>query len=318
MKQFLAIALTVLMAVMPGMVGAQNIPNPPPTNNAVSAASGPAGTVTTPSGLLINVSPGPVYCQGDMGLIGSTQFTLQANQFYHVVFDCSKNVLLAQQAAAIGPFQIELATAQAGASTVTTITDLRIPGQFPSTADGYFIVPPGACAWNQSGGTLVTNGLANVGASFLAVNQISTTTTTLTTVLSCQIAVPTKLNAGKGITINDVVLLYGPSTGTLQSCAAPAINQITVPTPGAAETPSTVTPVVIPGSLTVTPVVGSCNVTALTPGALYSEKVALGTPFNWVTDLTTLQFSQSFVGANAASEILYTAGLIVHYTYIPL
>lgn len=313
--------------------------------NPATTTTSQAGLVTNPSSnFIINVTGGPVVCYGsETFYMQPSQITLQANSTNLLVFSCIAPSAVYTKQAVTGPGssgttvgvptsllyadpqkgEIAMATIVCGSTNCGntangTITDNRSASNFPIVTDGYYIVPPGACAWNQSGGTLVTNGLANVGASFLPVNQISTTTTTLTAVLSCVIAVPSKLTAGKGVIIADVTLLYGPSTGTLQSCAAPSISTIALPTAGTSETPSTVTPVAISGALTVTPVVGSCNVTALTAGAMYTEKVALATPFNMSTDLQFLEFSQSFVGANAASEILYTGGLIVHYSYLPL
>jgi len=189
-----------------------------------------------------------------------------------------------------------------------------------ATSDNFYNVPPGACSWNQSGGTLVSNGLANVGTSFAVVNQISTTSTTLTAVLTCDIAPPSRVTGGKGIVISNAILEYGPSTGTLQSMALPTAGIIIMPAPGTSETPSTVAPVATGGTITTTPAVASANLTALTAGAFYSENITFGTPIVFSSSTGTpgkLQLSQSFVGASAASEILYSGDIVVYYISIP-
>jgi hypothetical protein len=183
--------------------------------------------------------------------------------------------------------------------------------------DGYFYVPPSACGFGSSGGTVTpatANGLLAVGASFLPVLQIATTTATETATLSCVFTVPSRLTAGKGVTVQNIVLAYAPSTGTLASCGTPTLGTITLPTPSTSETASTVTPVSAGGTLTPTPVVASCNATAVTAGQMYSEKVALGTPLSINTDLTDIVFTQAFVGPTTAQLTFYTGGLIVHYS----
>lgn len=183
--------------------------------------------------------------------------------------------------------------------------------------DGYFIIPPGACGFSSSGGTVTpatSNGILAVGASSVPVNQIATTTATETAVLSCIGSVPSRLTANKGIIINDVTLFYGNSTGNLASMATPTLGTITLPVASTSETPSTVTPVTAGGTLTITPAVASANLTALTAGAFYTEKVALATPLAINTDLTDIVFTQSFVGPTTAALTLYTGGLIVHYS----
>jgi len=214
-----------------------------------------------------------------------------------------------------------LATATTSSSGVTS---LQAPYQDVEglinvqTSDGYFFVPPGSCALNLSGGTLTgTNGLQIVGTSFTPVNLLATTTATETTTITCLITFNSRTTASKGMQVNDITLLYGNSVGATATCNAPTVSTITLPTAGAAETASTVAPVAVAGTLTVTPVVGSCNTTAVTAGQFYTEKVALNTAYAVSTDLTALLFQQSFVGPAAASYTLYTGGLIVHIANTP-
>jgi hypothetical protein len=191
-------------------------------------------------------------------------------------------------------------------------------------SDGVYHVPPGACGFGSSGGTITpatANGVISIGASFLNVNQIATTTGTETATLSCDITPPSRLTAGKGVTIAGLLLEYGNSTGVTGTCNAPTINAITLPVAGASETPSAVTPgsTTAGGTLTVTPVVGSCNTAAVTAGQLYSEGVSFGTPAVFNSSATApikLFFQQGFVGPASASYTLYTAGVDVYYNNV--
>lgn len=180
--------------------------------------------------------------------------------------------------------------------------------------DGYFIVTPGACAVKASASAGATNStLVAVGASFTPAIEGNTTAAATQTV-SCLINVPTRLTVGKGITIQNVVLEYGVVTTAFTSTTAPILSTITFPASGTSETPSTITPVAAPGTLTVLPVIGSANLTAQTAGAFYTEKVTLNTPLSVNTDLVNVLFQQGFVQSAGATSLLDVTGLIVHYS----
>lgn len=192
------------------------------------------------------------------------------------------------------------------------------------TGDNFYVVPLGACAWGSSGGTVTpstSQGLLAVGASLTNVLQIATTTGTETATLSCDIAPPSRLTTGKGITITSAIVEYGNSTGNLASMNLPTLSTITMPAPSTSETPSTVTPVGVGGTITTTPAVASANLTAVTAGAFYSEAVSVGTPLVYNSSLTTptkLILSQGFVGPSSASLTLYAGGVVVYYITNPL
>ena len=221
-------------------------------------------------------------------------------------------------AVANGNTLLALATTSSTGVTSLQASYQDIQGIFNAQQnDGYFFVPPGSCALAISGGTLTgTNGLQVVGTSNTPVNLAATTTATETTTVTCHITFNSRTTASKGMQLNDVTLIYGNSVGNTATCNAPTLNTITLPTPGAAETASPVAPVSI-GAVTVTPVVGSCNVTAITAGQFYSEKIALNSAYPVSTDFTDILFQQSFVGPAAASYTFYVGGLIAHVSNTP-
>lgn len=180
---------------------------------------------------------------------------------------------------------------------------------------GAFFVPPGACTFNVTGTAGTNNNLIiPTGASFTPALLASTTAAGASNdTLTCMVLPPTDLTAGRGITVNDVVVFYGVQTTALTSLGAPTLGTITFPAAGTAETPSAVAPVTA-GAVTVTPVVGSANLGLTTAGAFFSEKVALNTPVTFTTDLQYLYFAQIFAQSAAAAQIVNVPGLVVHYS----
>lgn len=200
-----------------------------------------------------------------------------------------------------------------------TLATLNFAGG--SATDGYFIVPAASCGFRTSGTAGATNNtIVNDGASFTPVIQGSSTAAGASNnTLTCNVIIPTRLTAGKGITITDITVAYGVQTTALTSLGAPTISTITLPTPGTAETASTVTPVAIAPALTVTPVVGSANLGLTTAGSYFTEKVAIASPFLALnSDLTLVQFAQVFAQSAAAAQLISVPGLIVHYNVNPL
>lgn len=186
----------------------------------------------------------------------------------------------------------------------------------PTVNDGFYFAPASNCSISQASGTETVASVLKVSGNIQVIQETTTTTTATHTVI-CAVTVPTKLTAGHGVTINDVTLLYGNSTGTIATCNAPTVGTQTAPTAGTSETAASAT-LVTAGAVTVTPVVGSCNTTAVSAGQVYSEKIALTTPLALNTDMTTLYVTQSFVGPTNATFTLNIAGLDVHYTNVPL
>lgn len=185
-------------------------------------------------------------------------------------------------------------------------------GGATGATDGFSSTGPAGCVITQSGGTVVASGLSNIGNIPVFLMQTSTTTATATVI--CAFTVETRTTTGQAVTFNSVQLRYGNSVGTTATCNAPTVGSQTSPAPGAGETAASATLVAEGGSLTVNPVVGSCNVTPVTAGQVYSEAVTFGTPIAYNTARKVVYFTQSFVGPNNANWTFYVAGLDVFYT----
>ncbi len=196
--------------------------------------------------------------------------------------------------------------------------------------DGAFFLPPSACVSSVSGNGTGTNGLTTVGASVTPVMQAQTTATgTNTHTYVCQITVPARLTALKGIAITDVTFFYGVQTtalgtqvatlasGTMNSSLV--FSKIALPVAAASETASTVTPVrADSGTLVITPVVASFNTGTTTAGAFFSVKFTPASAIAMTTDLQTLLLTVSLLNTATSATITNTPGLLVHYTAVPL
>jgi hypothetical protein len=197
-----------------------------------------------------------------------------------------------------------------------------------SNASPYqYWVPPGACQGSTAGTLGGTNGLTTAGASLTAVSQVSTTAAggPNTHTFVCNITPPSLIIAATGLQIVSADFMYGIQTTGLgtQACVpasgtwngAIVFSSITYPTPGAGETPSTVTPVrADSGTQVQLPVCASANVTVTTAGAFVSQRFtpATGTlPF--ATDLKQLLLTVALLNTTTSATITNTPGVIVRY-----
>ena len=196
---------------------------------------------------------------------------------------------------------------------VSNGTNFALVGSFPTAlpTDGYFTIAAPSCSISQSGDTETVASVLKVVGNIQMVQETTTTTTATDTVI-CAVVVPSRLTSGRGVTINDVTLRYGNSTGNIATCNAPTLGTQTAPTAATSETAASAT-LTSAGSVTVTPVVGSCNTAAVSAGQVYSEKIALSTPLAVNTDLTVLYVTQSFIGPTNATFTMNVAGVDVHY-----
>lgn len=185
-------------------------------------------------------------------------------------------------------------------------------GASTGATDGFLSAGFGDCGMTQTGGTLASSGPTLSGN--IPVWQITTTTTQAVVTVVCQIPIETRLTAAQSVIVNSIQLRYGNSTGTIATCGAPTVGSQTTPAPGAGETAASATLVSEGSSLTVTPVVASCNVTAVSAGQTYSELIALGTPIVYSATRKSLYVTQSFTGPVGASFTFYVAGVDVFYT----
>ncbi len=336
------------VATVPGQVYSTQL-------NPATAVTSEAGAVTNPSSnFIINVTGGPVICPaGDLQYMNSSQLTLNASTTYLLVWNCLNEQLYVKTgvtgpgspSTSSGTYQnypgtptnllfadwnrgelalntIVCGSTNCGNTSNGTLTDQRSASNFPIVTDWTEFVPAvGACSSTVSGNSTGTNGNTVVGASSISVVQAQTSVTgTNTHTYNCHIPLPTKLTAGKGVVaVNDVTWFYGVQTTNLgtQSTADWTAGSITLPAAGASETPSTVTPVALGGTITLTPLVASFNTATTTAGAFYSEKIGFGTPFALNTDLYDPNFTITLVLAATSAQITNTPGFNVHYAFIP-
>lgn len=210
-----------------------------------------------------------------------------------------------------------------------------------SQIGGAYWVPPGNCWYSVATGTLTTPtfgaapgntalGLNTVGASFMPVMQVATTNAAVisTNTISCVINPPSTIGvSGRGVTLTDAVVVYGLQqaggvNATQQTVAASGtfngtivFTKIALPTPGASETPSTVTPVrADAGTLVYTPAGASFNSAVTTAGSFATQQFTPATPFGLTTDLTIYHLNFAVLCNTTQATTLNVAGILVHFT----
>lgn len=201
--------------------------------------------------------------------------------------------------------------------------------------DGIEFVQASSCAYSTSGGTLATPtfgaagntalGLINASATITPVYQIATTSSgTATNTLTCQVPVPSRVNAARGSYLVDATFFYGVqqtglgtqvavlASGTMNGQAV--FTKVALPVAAASETASTVTPVrADAGTLLITPVVASSNVATTTAGGFYSVKFTPATPIALTTDLTAYYVNATFLATASSATTINTPGMLIHY-----
>ena len=204
----------------------------------------------------------------------------------------------------------------------------------PLLAQGYsntnpyaYWVDPGACNRTVSGSATGTNGLTTSGSSEMPVvqNQVSAGVFGDTVTFICNITPPnTIITSGNGIMITDAVFMYAPTTaglGTQTSVLASGtmnggqvFSYVAYPTPAIGESASTVTPVrADSGTMTITPVVASFNVTTLTAGSFYSVRLAPASgTLVFKTDLRQLLL-RVVLATDGAANVINSSGVLVHF-----
>jgi len=184
--------------------------------------------------------------------------------------------------------------------------------------DGEFIVNPAACLATTTGTAGTGNGTIIIDGSVPAMKSSATAAAASHEVFTCTINVPSRLTAGKGVTINSITYLYSVQTTTATSMVASTLNSFTAPAAGTSETASSATLVAAGGTLTQVPVIASANLTAVSAGQYYSELVSLGTPIAVNTDGMVFVFTFEIDQSASAAQIVTTPGLVVKYTQNPL
>lgn len=183
-------------------------------------------------------------------------------------------------------------------------------GDSLTVSDGYFWVEPSSC-WFINTTYTGTPAFLVLGASNVFVLNQTTNSAAGTETLTCNISLPTRLATNRGVTIKDIVTVYGVQTTALTSVGTPTLSTITLPAPAATETASTVTPVAVTGTFTNHTVTSGLGTT--TAGSFWTVKSTLATPFALTSDLTQLVFAIPFASTTTGVLTINTPGLMVHY-----
>lgn len=217
-----------------------------------------------------------------------------------------------------------------------------LASQWMNVIDAYVFVGPGSCFGSTSGGTLTTpaavtnvnvyattwTGLINSSATppGTPVLQIATTSAgTATNTASCQIPLPSRTNASRGVYVADATWVYGlqqtganatqvavEASGTLNGIVA--FGKIVLPAPAASETPSTVAQArADAGTIVLTPAKAAFNAATTTTGAFATQKIAPGAPFGLTTDLTLYYANLTVLETASSASTLQVAGVMIHY-----
>lgn len=208
--------------------------------------------------------------------------------------------------------------------------------------DAYVFVGPGSCFGSTTGGTLTTpaavtnvniyattwTGLINSSATApgTPVIQIATTNAgTANNTVSCQVPLPTRANPSRGVYVADVVWAYGlqqaaanatqvatEASGLLNGVVA--FGKITLPTPAASETPSTVAQARWDtGTMVLLPAKAAFNSGTTTTGGFATQKITPATPIAMATDLTLYYVNFTVLHAATTASTLQVAGAFIHY-----
>jgi hypothetical protein len=218
-------------------------------------------------------------------------------------------------------------------------------GQWMNVIDGYMFVGPGSCFGSTTGGTLTTpaavanvnvyantwTGLINSSATApgTPVIQVATTNAgTATNTVSCQIPMPSRFNASRGVYVLDATWVYGlqqtaanatqvavEASGTLNGITA--FGKIVLPAAAASETPSTVAQARWDaGTIVLTPAKAAFNSGITTTGAFATQKIAPGAPAAMATDGTIYYANFTVLHTTTSASTLQVAGVIIHYAQV--
>lgn len=245
---------------------------------------------------------------GDMAF--ATDASVQGQNLYVCAPYSSTWTLVGVPSGSVSGLAASATTDTTNASNITSGTLSQARLSIVNTDNAMFIEP--STCWFFPTTVTTTTTLITLGASNVPVLNSTTNSAAGSLTLQCYIPIAARITAGKGVTINDVTVMYGLQTSAATSINGAAVSTITFPTAAATETPSTVTPVAIPGSVTQSSTTGNLAVT--TAGAFYTSKLTLATPFNVSTDLQALLVTLVFNNTATSVLTVNTPGLMVHYT----
>ncbi len=212
-------------------------------------------------------------------------------------------------------------------------------GAGASNSAGAYWVPPGNCWYSVATGTLTaptfgaTGGVTSLGLvvfSGIPVMQVATTNAAVISVntLTCLVNPPSTIGiTGRGVNLVNADFFYGiqqaggVNATQVYSLAAGTMNgtivfgKTAMPAPGAAETPSTVTPIrADAGTLVINPAGASFNSIVTTAGAFFTQRFTPATPFGLTVDETMYYVSLTVLCNTTQATTINTPGVMVHYT----
>ena len=190
-------------------------------------------------------------------------------------------------------------------------------GKFTPYGVGSFYVPPTNCTFVPT--TLTqTSTYPYIGTGLINVLKGISNAAAGTMTLTCNIMVPTAVQALRGAVITDVTLFIASSaTGSgvvPTSVGTSTLGAVTFPAAATTEVASTVAPVTIGGTVTTTGAGAAGFLAAVTTdGSFYTIKHTYSTVVDLSTDLRILVYTMPFIQSAASVSTLFTPGLLVHY-----
>jgi hypothetical protein len=181
-------------------------------------------------------------------------------------------------------------------------------------------VPAAACGASTTGTAGTGNNTVVLDGSVSALKVASTNAGTSHNIFTCNVNVDSRLaTIGRGARLTDITFVYSQQgTATGLTMIAPVLASFTAPAAGTSETASSATLVTAGGTLTVTPVIASANLTAISAGQYYTSKIALASPIDMATDLKSYVLAVEFDQANSTATLITTPGFWLHYSEYPV
>ena len=189
------------------------------------------------------------------------------------------------------------------------------------STDGYLFIPETACGGAVTGTAGSGNATDIVATSGGArVFRLSSTNAGASVdTFTCIFTLPSRLTAGKGVTITDLTFLVSDQTTQATSVTLPTLKTFTAPAAVDPETANSATFVTAGGTITQTPTSAQfAAYTAVSAGQFFTIKAALGTPVAVNTDLQVFQVVWVLSQSASAAMVLETPGFFVHYSNVPL
>lgn len=225
--------------------------------------------------------------------------------------------------------------------TVWQCTGSATAAVWTNVVDSFAWIGPGNCWYSVVTGTVTapTFGAVSSGTALGITTQISTVpaipviqvASTNAGVISvdtitCGVPIPSRVNASRGVYVVDATFAYGiigtggvnatqvavEASGTMNGGLV--FSQVAFPTPGAAETASTVAPTRWDtGTLVLTPAKAAFNSLVTTAGAFFTQKFTPATPMPMASDLTQYFVSLPVLCNTTQATAIYSSGILVHY-----